>query len=63
MLRPAMLVWVLARIIYYKNRRFSRKAVDVLFGKVWGGKVYGSQLCEMKNHPPVCTERIYTTIK
>ncbi len=63
MLRPAMLVRVLTHL-YYKNKSFSRKALDISFGKVWVGKVQVHiTLCEMQNHPPVCTEHIYRTIK
>lgn len=52
---PAALVWVLA-CLYYKNKSFSRKAVDVLFGKVWVGKVrVHITRCDMQSHPPVCT--------
>lgn len=45
------------RVVYYKNRSFSRKAV--LFGKVLGKVGDHIKLCEMQTHSPVCTERIY----
>lgn len=38
--------------------------LQTLFGNLWVGKVWVYiKLYEMQNHPPVCIERIYRTIK
>ena len=55
--------------LYYKNKSFSRKAVDVLFGNMWVGKGIKSKSNQIKwahkiqKHSLLCNEHIYRTVK